>query len=119
MSSEAVLVANDAFYSAFNAKDFAAMDALWARSAPVACVHPNGDALIGREEVMASWRAILGNPEQPRVFTGVATAHLLGDVAYVLCRELVTGSPLAATNVFVREDGQWRLVHHHSSPVAT
>jgi len=36
----------------------------------------------------------------------------------VICRELVGGSPLAATNVFVREDGAWRLLHHQSGPVA-
>ena len=43
---------------------------------------------------------------------------MLGNVAYVLCRELVVGSPLAATNVFALEDGEWRMIHHHSSPVA-
>jgi hypothetical protein len=25
---------------------------------------------------------------------------------------------LAATNVFVLEDGQWRMVHHHAGPLA-
>lgn len=117
-AAEAVLAANDAFYTAFNAKDFGAMDALWARDAPVACVHSNWNALAGRERVMESWRAILDNPDQPRVFTGAAEAHLLDAVAYVLCRELVEGSALTATNVFTREDGEWRLTLHHSSPIA-
>jgi ketosteroid isomerase-like protein len=112
-----VLAANQAFYAAFNAKDFDAMNALWAQSAAVACVHPGWNVLSGREQVMDSWRAILGNQSQPRVQTGGERAYLLGDVAYVICRELLEGSPLAATNVFVREDGTWRLAHHHSSPV--
>jgi ketosteroid isomerase-like protein len=94
------------------------MDALWAREVPVACVHPNWNALAGRECVMESWRAILDNPEQPRVFTGAAEAHLLDTVAYVLCRELVAGGALTATNVFTQEDGEWRLTLHHSSPVS-
>ena len=113
-----VLAANRAFYEALNAKDLPAMDAVWARAASVACVHPGWNVLAGREQVLASWAAILGNPAQPRVQSGAESAYLFGDVAYVICRELVSGSPLAATNVFVREDGRWRLAHHHSSPVA-
>ena len=118
MSSDDVLAANAAFYAAFNERDLDAMDALWARSLPVACTHPNRNALTGRDEVMTSWRSILENPEQPRIFASAESAYVLGDVAYVICRELVSGSPLAATNLFAREDGDWRLVHHHSSPVA-
>lgn len=113
-----LLAANAAFYAAFNAGDVAAMDVLWARNAPVACVHPNWNALEGREQVMESWRNILGNPDQARVFAGAESAHELGDVGYVLCREIVDGSALATTNVFALEDGEWRMVHHHTSPVA-
>jgi hypothetical protein len=40
-----------------------------------------------------------------------------GDTAIVLCRELVGGSPLIATNIFVREDEGWKLLHHQSGPV--
>jgi len=114
----AVLAANEAFYRAFNDHDIEAMDALWARELPVACVHPNWVILHGREEVMDSWRGILGNRDQPRVVSGGSTVHVLGDVAYVLTQELVSGQPLAATNLFALEAGEWRLIHHHSSPVA-
>ncbi|HJM74289.1 MAG TPA: nuclear transport factor 2 family protein [Dehalococcoidia bacterium] len=113
-----LLAANAAFYAAFNAGDVGAMDALWARSAPVACVHPGWNALAGREQVMESWRGILANAEQPRVFVGAESAHELGDVGYVLCREIVGGGALATTNVFALEDDEWRMVHHHTSPVA-
>lgn len=113
-----MLAANQAFYAAFNARDGEAMDALWARGVAVACVHPGWNVLSGRDAVMESWRAIIANPEQPRVQSGGERVYLLGEVAYVICRELVAGAPLAATNVFVHEDGDWRLAHHHSSPVA-
>lgn len=112
-----VLAANDAFYRAFAAMDYAAMDALWARSVAVACVHPLGELLRGRAEVMAAWRAILGNPDQPRVVSGGAAATVVGDLAFVVCREFVAGTPINATNVFAREDGAWRMAHHHSSPM--
>jgi ketosteroid isomerase-like protein len=114
---QAVLVANAAFYEAFGNKDYAAMDALWARSVPVFTVHPLGSLLLDRDEVMETWAAILGNPEQPRVISGGARAVVVGDLAYVVGQELVSGTPIVATNLFVREDGEWRMVHHHSSHV--
>jgi len=115
---EAVLEANDAFYRAFNQKDAAAMDAVWARSTEVGCIHPGWNVLRGRDAVMESWTGILSNPAQPRIVSGHAAVIFLGEVAVVLCRELVAGSPLAATNLFVHEDGAWKLAHHHSGPVS-
>ena len=56
--------------------------------------------------------------EQQRIVSGGASVTLLGDTALVLCRELVGGAALIATNLFVREDGDWRLLHHHSGPVS-
>jgi hypothetical protein len=114
---EDVLAANERFYQAFNLKDVALMESIWALNHAVTCVHPGWNVLEGREDVLDSWRNILGNPNQPRIVTGGATAVLFGEVAVVVCRELVAGSPLVATNIFVVEDGVWRLLHHHSGPV--
>lgn len=115
--SEAALAANDAFYEAFVARDIAAMESLWARKHTVSCIHPGWNVLSGREAVLQSWRGILANPDQPRIVSGGASVHLLGDTAIVTCRELVSGSPLVATNIFIREGSAWRLLLHHSSPV--
>jgi ketosteroid isomerase-like protein len=117
-SEEGVLQANAEFYAAFNARDVQRMEELWALDAPVVCIHPHANALTGRESVLGSWRAILGNPNQVRIMSGGETVHLLGEAAYVICRELVGGAPLIATNVFVREGGEWRMCHHHASPLA-
>lgn len=114
----AALAANEAFYRALGAADAGAMEAMWARRAPVTCLHPGWTLLSGREAVLASWAGILANPNQPRIVGGGASVTLLGgDAALVLCREVVSGAALYATNVFVREDGAWRLAHHHSGPV--
>jgi len=114
---QAILDANAVLYAAFNARDVEAMEALWATSAPVSCVHPGWNVIFGRVEVMDSWRAILTNPDQPRIVAGGAELRRYGDCAVVICRELVAGNPLASTNVLVREDGRWKLVHHQSGPV--
>ena len=112
-----VLEANSAFYAAFAARDLAAMEALWAREAPVACVHPGWDALRGRDEVMSSWREILSG-NAPRLACTAASAHVAGDAAFVICHERLPDGPrLVATNVFVREGGAWRLCHHQAGPL--
>ena len=112
-----IAAANESFYAAFAGGDVGAMDVVWARAHPVTCIHPGWNVLSGREAVMESWEAILSNPEQPRIVAGGAQVQVLGEVAIVTCRELVAGNPLAATNIFVREDGRWRMVHHHAGPV--
>jgi ketosteroid isomerase-like protein len=114
-----VLDANSAFYRAFAGRDLEAMDAVWASDAPVACVHPGWDALRGRDAVMESWRAILSGPHSPEIGCSHAFAQVIGETALVICREHVAGGELVATNVFVREDGGWKLVHHQASPLAT
>ena len=115
---EQVLAANAAFYRTFAAKDAEAMAALWARRAPVACIHPGWHLLHGREAVLASWRGILSGPGAPAISCADAVAHVLGETAFVVCIERIPGVELIATNVFVREDGAWKIVHHHASAVA-
>jgi ketosteroid isomerase-like protein len=118
VSEADVLAANEAFYQAFNQKDIPAMEAVWAESAPVTCIHPGWTALSGRGPVLDSWRSILNNPNQPRIMSGRSAVIYLGEIAIVLCRELVAGTPLEVTNVFIEENGAWRMLHHHSSPAS-
>lgn len=115
--SDAVLAANLAFYRAFATRDLEAMDALWARRAPVACLHPGWAALCDRESIMRSWEGILSNPEAPRIACFDERVLLYGEVALVLCEEELDGGTLAASNLFVREDGGWRLAHHHAGQI--
>ena len=102
---DAVLAANLEFYRAFAARDLKAMDALWARRVPVACLHPGWTALKDRDAIIESWAGILSNPDAPRIACFVEHAFLYGDVALVLCEEELEGGALAASNFFVREDG--------------
>ena len=112
--SDAILAANLEFYRAFATRDFAAMEALWAKAAPVACVHPGWPALADRQAVMESWRGILSNPEAPRIVCYDEQVFLYGDTALVVCEEELGGGTLIASNLFVREDGAWRIAHHQA-----
>ncbi|HCV00301.1 MAG: DUF4440 domain-containing protein [Dehalococcoidia bacterium] len=116
-AEQEALVANEAFYRALSSADTGAIENLWSFTTPVTCLHPGWTLLVGREAVLESWNTILANPNQPRIVGGGASVNVLGQTAVVLCREVVSGSTLYATNIFVLEDGKWRMTHHHSGPV--
>ncbi len=111
---DAVLAANLEFYRAFGARDLAAMERLWARRAPVACIHPGWPALSDRDAVMESWHGILANPEAPRIACYDERVLLYGETALVVCEEELDGGTLIASNLFVREDTAWRIAHHQA-----
>jgi hypothetical protein len=116
---EAVLFANSAFYTVFTARDMAGMDRAWA-DGPVTCIHPGWPPLEGREAVMNSWQGILRGQEVFDVTAFNAAVAIYGDVAVVTCLELLKTSTgpqvLGATNIFVRKQDSWKLVHHQAGP---
>ena len=115
-----VLRANDAFYEAFAAHDAGRMDEVWARDRPVSCVHPGWALIDGRAAVMESWRAILDS-DPIHIECSAAQVYVAGDAAYVVCCEGLPEEPprLIATNIFGREEGEWKLVHHHAGHLPT
>ncbi|NQV47373.1 MAG: nuclear transport factor 2 family protein [Rhodospirillaceae bacterium] len=112
----AILFANDAFYIAFASCDYEAMETLWSESETIACIHPGWDALIGRDEVMESWGAIMENTGEMDIRCSHAKAHVFGSFGYVICYEGTDEITLVATNVFVLEGSKWRMVHHQAGP---
>ena len=114
---DAVLAANLEFYRAFATRDLAAMAELWAKAAPVACLHPGWAALKDRDAILESWRGILSSPDAPRIACYDEEVFVYGEVALVLCEEELEGGTLAASNLFVREDEVWRLAHHHAGQI--
>jgi SnoaL-like domain len=115
----AVLNANDTFYQAFAGHDYRRMDDIWASERPISCIHPGWSPLLGRGPVMASWHAILRS-EGLKVEPLGARAFVSGDSAYVICYEGAQARPpmLVATNVFAREGGAWKMVHHQAGQMS-
>lgn len=109
-----VLAANDRFYQAFGAGDFAAMTAIWTTGGIASCIHPGWPPVRGREKVMETWRHILMEPPKPAIRPLEADALIHGDSAVVVCYEAIGRIYLSASNVFIREADGWRLVHHQS-----
>jgi len=112
-----ILFANEAFYAAFRAADFKAMDALWSRRRNVAVYHPNWQGIMGRDGVMASWYRIMVEGAPPDVFPHDQVVIQARKAAFVICTEDTGGAQTIATNTFVKEDGIWRLTHHQATPL--
>ena len=73
--------------------------------------------------MQASWRAILGGPQHLQFILSGVQVVVRGGVAWVVCDENLLDGPAAGTvsaiNVYSRgDDGRWRMVAHHGSPVA-
>lgn len=115
-ASAEVLFANETFYHLFRIRDLEGMADFWAERTSVTCIHPGWHALRSRDEVMESWEGILSNPDSPRVSCRGARAHMNGDMGVVVCYEMIGDSVLVATNIFAREDGAWKIVHHQAGP---
>ncbi len=115
MQLEQAEFANEAFYLAFEGKDFEAMSNLWSKEREVVCLHPGWPALVGRDAVLDSWRNILANPRQGQVSFYAATCQQIAtDAVMVVCYEQAGDAVMVATNVFAVEDDRLCLVSHHA-----
>ncbi len=123
----AVRKANEAFYQAFESRDVARMDAVWAKGEHVKCVHPGWHILGGWDAVRSSWEMIFRNSGEMRFTLSDVRIEVRGALAWVVLTENilssvegdVSASSILATNLFERQDGRWLMIHHHGSHVLT
>eukprot|EP00271_Cylindrocystis_brebissonii_P000718 TRINITY_DN10941_c0_g1_i1.p1 TRINITY_DN10941_c0_g1~~TRINITY_DN10941_c0_g1_i1.p1 ORF type:complete len:305 (-),score=16.62 TRINITY_DN10941_c0_g1_i1:1407-2192(-) len=118
-NNTAVLSANRQFYRAFATGDTGLMSRLWAKGDHVQCLHPGSYCIAGYDMVMASWDAVLGGMGSSDIELEDLRVHTGSDLAFVTCIEII-GSPgrkgrVVATNVFEKEDGEWRICLHHGA----
>ncbi len=119
--------ANARFYRAFENLDLTEMDVIWAHTDYVRCIHPGWGLLSGWEAVRQSWEALFKDSREMRFSLSDVTARVDGNQAWVTCTEnilseargTVSVTSVLATNVFERQAGDWRLVHHHASHILT
>jgi len=126
-SAEAgVRQASDQFYAALGsmlAGDATPLGEVWSHAADVTNMGPIGDRQVGWEAVKAQFdgeaKRKMGGSVSCKDLLVRATANL----GYTLCVEhgeqlSARGKPIVVehrvTNIFRREQGKWKLVHHHT-----
>ena len=121
---EAVKAANQRFYDAFGALDIEAMEAVWEPSDRALCVHPGWQALVGWDDIRASWQGIFDNAMLMHFNVQYVNVVAEGNCGWVTCVENITSVlqgrasnfGILATNIFVRTPQGWRMTAHHGSP---
>lgn len=115
--------AEAAFYEALESADLDAMMAVWAEDEEIVCVHPGGPRLAGFEQVRGSWAQILASGQRLKVQVThqVVLSSMMLAIHSVHENITVQGesrprAAVAATNVYLRTGGGWRMILHHGSP---
>lgn len=122
----AVAKANEGFYRAFESLDIKEMEKVWASDCEIQCGHPGWRIIRGWEPVMESWRRIFENTPAIRFMLTDVSIELRDSLAWVTLYENLISSvegqnvsvSILATNIFTRDPGGWRMIHHHGSSVA-
>lgn len=114
---ESIISANDDFYLAFNNSDMEKMESVWSREREVSVIHPGWDLLTGLGEVLMSWRQILKNSTFKKISCDNVWVNIMDEFANVACIEHLDDVELIATNLFVLEGDEWKIVHHQAGPL--
>ena len=96
---------------------------VWSHGSEVTAMHPLGGRETGWEEVRASWEQVAQGFSDGQVsIEDLVVVPLSDDVAYTLGTEQgqatlgeeTVGIDWRVTNIYRREEGEWKMVHHHT-----
>jgi ketosteroid isomerase-like protein len=122
---QAVRQANEAFYKALNTMfqgDIKPMQAVWSQADDVTYMGPDGKFLVGWKDVFADWQTQaakkLGGSIRPEKINTKIGQDLATVECYEVGENIVGGKPtkvsIRATNVYRKENGQWKMIGHHT-----
>ena len=126
MSTEIeVRKASEQNYAAMNRMlngDAAPLADIWSHSTAVSTMHPIGSRQVGWEKVRESFEQVAQIASNGQVKLRDQIVHVAGDVAYELGVEhgqvKIAGQQVTiehrVTNIYRREAGGWKIVHHHT-----
>lgn len=126
-TNEQVRQASKQFYKALNQMlngDAEPMATVWSHGSEVSAMHPIGGREIGGEAVQASWEGVAGIASEGEVRLVDQRIHVGSDLAFetgteryraTLAGEEIEGEN-RVTNIYRREEGTWKMVHHHTDP---
>jgi ketosteroid isomerase-like protein len=113
------------FYAALNSMmegDAAPIAEIWSHSSAVTTMHPIGGRQTGWDDVRGSFEQVAGLASGGHAELRDQSIQVSGDMAYEVGIEhgqaKLAGEQIAidhrVTNVYRREAGGWKIVHHHT-----
>jgi len=122
---EEVTHMNELFYRGFEQLDVGLMDSIWAHQEYVTCIHPGWSIRIGWPAVRDSWVVIFNNTFSMKFELTEVQVQVAADIAWVICTENIASrvgeneqnSQVVSTNLFERIGDEWKIIHHHGSPL--
>ena len=124
-AQDEVRVASAQFYAALNRMltgQQGSMDAIWSHGASATTMHPIGGREVGWDNIRPVWDQVASIASGGQVALADQLLSVDGDMAYEVGVErghgTLAGEQVAVdqrvTNVYRREDGAWKIVHHHT-----
>lgn len=126
MSTEdEVRKASEEFYAALNRMaggDAGPLADIWSQDAAVTTMHPVGGREVGWDKVRESFQQVAQIASEGRIELDDQLIQATGDLAYELGVERgqvkLAGQQVnlehRVTNIYRREAGRWKIVHHHT-----
>jgi len=117
--------ASNEFYAGLNRMangDAGPLADIWSHGATVTTMHPVGGREVGWDQVRKSWEQVAQLSSGGQVKLSDRVIQIAGDAAYELGVErgqmTLAGQQVTidhrVTNIYRREAGAWKIVHHHS-----
>ncbi|KAI6707049.1 hypothetical protein NL676_010011 [Syzygium grande] len=116
-ATRAIVNINSDFFNIIRERSLQSMSRLWLNADYVKCVHASGELFSGYNAVIQSWQLAFNWDQGVDFQVRDVRVRVLTDMAWVTMKTFVdmdTG-PFNVTNVFEFHNGQWHMVHHHSS----
>jgi ketosteroid isomerase-like protein len=124
-AQDEVRKASKGFYAALNSMlkgDAGPLAGIWSHGAAVTTMHPIGGRQAGWGKVKATWEQVAKSMSDGQVKLNDQLIRVVGDLAYEVGTEkghsVIGGQKVAiehrVTNVYRREVGGWKIVHHHA-----
>ena len=124
-AEDEVRQASDRFYTALNRMlngDAGLLSEVWSHESDVTTMHPIGGRQVGWEQVRPVWEQVAHICSGGRVWLEDQLVRTGGDLAFEVGTErgqgTMAGQTLTfdhrVTNVYRREAGGWKIVHHHT-----
>ncbi|XP_071693436.1 F-box protein SKIP8-like [Rutidosis leptorrhynchoides] len=121
-TTRAIVNINQRFFDIIRERSLPDMRRLWLVADYVKCFHASGEVYTGYTGVLRSWQEALNWEPGVNFQVRDVRSRVLPGVAWVTMKAFVAVEDnhhpvMNMTNVYELHNGQWFMVHHHSSPM--